>query len=249
MRKLSIKDIINYVSEDSVYNIVCVDNAFGEEREAITTTGGNWAFVGRTLAIAIGEKIVWMEGEVEDDWLEKDGKNHIMKFVSRKIEYAVERGEMKNIVDVEEIFNLDLKMAVFHHHDLQVAFIEGEDDVEFYEFSHIPHNVFYKALIHGDARFISALLKRNFLKEKIVLVDDKTDLEHKRHWLCKTAKGIRLLEELQDPRKELLWKVKLLLGPREVVPDPKRQRKEHEKIIDPVTMYQIPSLFGEVEVE
>ena len=251
MRKLSIKDIINYVSEDPVYNIVCVDNAFEfEAKKVIATPGGNWTFTGKELAI--GKGIVWMRGRASDWWWrEEEGRKKIMMSISWAIERAVERGEMKNVVNIEDVFNLDLKMAVFHHHDLTTAFIKGEDGTEFYEFSHIDDNVFYQALLHGDVRFISALLKRKFLEEKVVLVEehDNEDLYYKRHWLYDWLTTVKMKnsEELQG--RGLLWKVKLLLGPKEVVPDPKRRRKEHEKIKSPVVMYKIPSLFGEVEVE
>lgn len=178
--------------------------------------------------------------------------------------------------ELEELFLMygikvekDQWIAVFHHHDFREPYLQCEEKVEYYEFSHTG-SIAYRAFCHADANLLSHMLSGTFRKyDKLILMKaglSENEMEElQKYWIFKFEKleGIGEQEflseyiqvELEGFDKEniMLCSIALKLTGGKIVPDPKRYKPEvHDELFKSemtVDQYAIPAMFRDVEIQ
>lgn len=166
--------------------------------------------------------------------------------------------------DLERLFsNYDVKVgkdqpiAVFHHHDFGIPYLQFKGGVEAYEFSHIETLV-YGAFCHADAALISLLLSRKFHEyDKVIIVKANLSPEEmqalrSRHWVFSYQVDVNKVKEVGE-EEFMIYSIALTFSGGSIILDPRRYRPElHEeltKLAFPVDQYAIPAMFKYVEIQ
>lgn len=143
----------------------------------------------------------------------------------------------------------DQQIVILNHHDFGISYIKLDSNLEAYEFSHID-TALYRAMLKGDANFISHMLSKTLHQVKVTLKTDGLSQpaieELKRsHWI---------FDGLADCNDEstLVYKVAEFLSGGSIVADPKRYRPgDHDRLVKSgitTDQYAVPAIFSEIEI-
>jgi hypothetical protein len=147
-------------------------------------------------------------------------------------------------------------IAVFHHHDLKQSYMATNENVEFYEFSHV-FSIAYMAFENGDAKMLSHMLSGTFRSSQVIIVKEGLSSQavknlQRQHWALAKIDCNYKDTSISD-EEYLIYRIAQNLSGGVIIPDPRRYRSEaHDEIVKrgiAVDQYAIPALFQSVAIQ